>query len=648
MDLSVIIVNYNVRYFLEQCLHSVRKAAAGLRSEIFVVDNDSEDESLAYLRPLFPEVTFIASTANEGFAKACNKGLALASGRYILFLNPDTLVGEDSFVKTIAFLSAKPEAGALGIRMVDGNGRFLKESKRSFPSPATSLYKLAGLARLFPRSKIFARYHLGHLDNHSHHDVDVLAGAYMLIKKEVLEKTGGFDEAFFMYGEDIDLSYRIQEAGYRNYYFAESSIIHFKGESTRKGNINYVRLFYKAMSIFVHKHYGGSKAGIFNMLIQAGILARGVLSAVAGFIRRIGLPLMDAGLILLSFWIMKGVWNSYVKTDTQYENRLLWIAFPLFTITYMLTAYYAGLYDRWYRRAQLLRTTVIATILLLAGYSLLPEQYRFSRAIILLGAVLAFILMALLRRILINFNVIIALRQKEKHAQTVVAATSEEYEEVARLLEKAGHRETLLGRLRVNGDDGTAVGAWNALEELQQQVPFEEVVYCAGKLSYREIIDYISVQKAGKTFKIHAAGSGSIVGSDFSHTAGESLSGQEVFSLADPYQQRLKRLVDMTVAIGGLLFFPLSLFFIKKPIIFFGNCFAVIAGKKTWIGYAASATGLPPLRKSVLACNGLPAAQPRELPLQSLQMMDYWYARDYEPSSDLRIIIRQYRRLGGA
>ena len=292
-------------------------------------------------------------------------------------------------------MKSKPEAGALGIKMLDGGGRFLKESKRSFPSPLTSLFKLSGLARLFPHSRIFSKYHLGHLDENKDHEIDVLAGAFMMVKKEVLDKTGGFDEIFFMYGEDVDLSYRIQKTScdatggnYKNYYFSGSTIIHFKGESTKRGSMNYVRMFYNAMSIFVRKHYGGTKAGFFNFLIHLGIWIRAVMAGLGRFIRRVGLPLIDAGLILLSFWLIKNSWSNYIRPEVQYDNRLLWIAIPAFTILYLITAYYAGLYDRWYKRSELVRSTLVATIVLLAVYSLLPEQYRFSRAIILFGAIL--------------------------------------------------------------------------------------------------------------------------------------------------------------------------------------------------------------------------------------------------------------------
>ena len=291
MDLSVIIVNYNVKYFLEQCLCSVQKAYRNIEAEILVVDNNSTDGSREYLLPKFPSVNFTWNSCNEGFAKANNQALAAANGEYILFLNPDTIVPEDCFDKCINFFKANPGAGALGVHMIDGNGKFLKESKRAFPSPATSLYKLTGLAKLFPRSKLFAKYYLGHLPEEENHEVDVLAGAFMMIPRAVLKTTGGFDEIFFMYGEDIDLSYRIQKAGFKNYYFAETTIMHFKGESTGKGSLKYTRQFYKAMNLFVKKHYSGSRAGIYIYIIQLGIWGRAALSAIGNIFQHIKLPL---------------------------------------------------------------------------------------------------------------------------------------------------------------------------------------------------------------------------------------------------------------------------------------------------------------------------------------------------------------------
>ncbi|WP_246228420.1 glycosyltransferase family 2 protein [Paraflavitalea devenefica] len=283
--LSVVIVNYNVKYFLEQCLCSVKKAMessgthAGpdfqAQAEVLVVDNHSSDGSIDYLQSRFPFVRFIANTENTGFARANNQALQQCRGKYILFLNPDTILPEDAFGLCFSFMEAHPDAGALGVRMIDGSGRYLPESKRGFPAPWVSFCKMSGLTKLFPHSKLLARYYLGHLSPAATHPVDVLSGAFMWVRKAVLDKTGGFDERFFMYAEDIDLSYRIQQSGYHNYYLPTPTIIHFKGESTRR-DVRYVRLFYTAMIQFVQKHFTGPGAWFYVALLRSFIYLKSI------------------------------------------------------------------------------------------------------------------------------------------------------------------------------------------------------------------------------------------------------------------------------------------------------------------------------------------------------------------------------------
>jgi GT2 family glycosyltransferase len=285
--LSVIIVSYNVCYFLEQALLAVRNALAQVEAEVFVVDNHSADHSAAMVQRRFPEVKLICNDTNLGFAKANNQAIALAEGQYILLLNPDTVVQEDTFRSCIHFMDNHPEAGGLGVKMLDGKGNFLPESMRGLPTPAVAFYKITGLTALFPRSSVFGRYYLGYLDAGQVQEVDVLAGAFMWLRRESLQRTGLLDESFFMYGEDIDLSYRLQKAGYKNYYLPHTQIIHYKGESTRRGSLNYVYLFYRAMSVFVKKHFSGRQAVFFSLLIQLAIVGRAMLSVGARLAGRV-------------------------------------------------------------------------------------------------------------------------------------------------------------------------------------------------------------------------------------------------------------------------------------------------------------------------------------------------------------------------
>ena len=277
MKLSIIIVNYNVKYFLEQCLESALSAIKNITAEIIVVDNHSSDGSMEYLIPRFPDVLFIENSKNTGFSKANNQAIEQAQGEYVLLLNPDTVIGENALTNVCRFMDENPQAGAVGVKMLDGCGEFLPESKRGFPSPWNSFCKIAGLAKLFPQSKRFGEYHLRYLDENKIHEVPVLAGAFMLLRRKTLEKSGLPDERFFMYGEDIDLSYRISLAGYANYYFPEP-IIHYKGESTKK-DIKYVKHFYEAMLIFFNKHYPHSNR-VFKLLIRIAIVASGTISAL--------------------------------------------------------------------------------------------------------------------------------------------------------------------------------------------------------------------------------------------------------------------------------------------------------------------------------------------------------------------------------
>ena len=283
MQLSIIIVNYNVKYFVEQCLLSIYKneGFAPGALEVFVVDNASTDGSVAYLTEQFPAERYphlhlIANRRNVGFGKANNLALRQSRGEYVLFLNPDTLLTEHTLRDVLAFAREHADLGALGVRMLHTNGRFALESRRGLPTPWVSFCRLSGLTTLFPRSRRFGRYYMQYLPIDRPAPIEINSGAFMLLRREAALETKGFDETFFMYGEDIDLSFRLLKLGYQNYYHP-TPILHYKGESTKKNTYRYVHVFYQAMLLFFNKHYR-HYGWLFSVPIQVAILLRALLA----------------------------------------------------------------------------------------------------------------------------------------------------------------------------------------------------------------------------------------------------------------------------------------------------------------------------------------------------------------------------------
>lgn len=281
MKLSVIIVNYNVRYYVEQCLRSLDRALDGVDAEVFVVDNHSRDGSVEYLSRRFPKVNLIASHHNLGFARANNVAIRQSEGEYVLLLNPDTFVGESTIRRALEFMDSHEHAGSAGVRMLTCTGESAMESRRGIPTPMTAFYKMCGLCACFPRHPRFGRYYMGGIPWDSPVRIDVVSGAFCLLRREALEKVGLLDETFFMYGEDIDLSYRILKGGYENWYLP-FSILHYKGESTQKSSFRYIHVFYEAMLIFFRKHYGH-----FSLLLSVPIKTAIYAKAGAALVRMV-------------------------------------------------------------------------------------------------------------------------------------------------------------------------------------------------------------------------------------------------------------------------------------------------------------------------------------------------------------------------
>ena len=285
MKLSVVIVNYNVKYFLEQCLHSLEQAAVGISHEVIVVDNASTDGSGEYITSRFPSIKWMACRENNGFSKGNNIAIAQAKGEYILMLNPDTVVTKEAIEGCVEFMDTHADAGACGVYMLRTDGTFAPESRRALPTPFVSFCKMTGLSKLFPKSRTFGRYYMQYLDKEKINAIEIISGAYMMLRSKTIKKTGALDEDFFMYGEDIDLSYRILKAGYSNYYLP-LRILHYKGESTNKSSYRYVHTFYRAMQLFFKKHYSHYSL-LVSLPINIAIWTRALLAYIGNqFVHR--------------------------------------------------------------------------------------------------------------------------------------------------------------------------------------------------------------------------------------------------------------------------------------------------------------------------------------------------------------------------
>lgn len=276
MKLSVIIVSYKVKFYLEQCLLAVKKATAGIESEIYVVDNHSNDGSVEFIAERFPDINLISSNHNNGFSHANNIAIRQCSGEYVLLLNPDTIVGERSIKEVLKFMDAHPKAGGVGVKMLNADGSCAKESRRGVPTVATSFYKMTGLCACYPHSQRFAHYYMGHLPWDKSAQIEIISGAFCMLRHSALDKIGLLDEDFFMYGEDVDLSYRLLKGGYENWY-VPVEILHYKGESAHKSSFRYVHVFYNAMLIFFRKHYG-NKAAIISLPIKAAVVVKATIT----------------------------------------------------------------------------------------------------------------------------------------------------------------------------------------------------------------------------------------------------------------------------------------------------------------------------------------------------------------------------------
>lgn len=639
MTLSIIIVNYNVKYFLEQCLVSVFASSRRLSTgeefdlEVFVVDNNSVDGSVEMVREKFPQVHLIANTDNPGFAKANNQAIRLSKGGYVLLLNPDTLVEADTFRQCLDFYREHLDCGGLGVKMINGEGTYLKESKRGFPTPETSFYKISGLIRLFPRHPKIAHYYMGHLGVDDINEIEILPGAYLMINREALDKVGLLDESYFMYGEDIDFSWRIRLAGYKNYYLPTARIIHYKGESTKKGSMNYVYTFYSAMVIFARRYFGGTNAKVFIALINLAIWLRAALSWSKRILQRVALPLADFALAYGGFLVIKHLWTMFRAENVgYYPPEYSWLVIPLYILIMIALGWLNGGYDKPMRLSRMAKGIGVGALVLLAFYSLLDETQRYSRAILLLGS--AWTMAATLGvRAVLSLAGVNGYRLRERKRKGCIVVGSEgEYHRILKLYDELGIQYGTMAHAKEVGQ----------LEDMVYVYDADEVIFCSRDLPTDEIISVMQrLVKKNLAYKIAPAEGDVVIGSETINSR-EDLYTIELNTLATPMNRRNKRLFDFLSALLLLALSPLLFWLQRGKRRFFSHLLAVLVGRKSWVGNSADQkdchmAGVP---DGVLAPSDI-------LPGRKVdqQRMNLRYLRNYQLSTDINILLRNLRNL---
>ncbi len=646
--LSVVIVNYNVKHFIEQCLFSVLKASENIACEVFVVDNNSVDGSVTLIKEKFSQVNLIVNKANTGFSVANNQALKIAKGEYVLLLNPDTVVQEDTFSKILAFMDVHPDAGGLGVKMLDGQGNFAPESKRGLPTPEVAFYKMFGFSRVFPKSKRFGKYHLSFLPENQLSEIDVMSGAFMLIRKSVLDQIGLLDETFFMYGEDIDLSYRIKKAGFKNYYFPDTQIIHYKGESTKRSSLNYVVIFYKAMAIFSKKHFSGSNAFWFNALIHLAIFLKASLALLLRFLKSFTVPVLDFTIITLGLFEIKNIYQQNTGIDGDiYSEKLLSVAFPLYALAWIIMIYFNGGYDKPIKLLKIIRGVLVGTVFILMGYSLLPESLRFSRALILLGtswALVSFIVTRLLFHLLKlkSYSLISA-----KTKRIAIIGEEQEFNRVSALLKETHANPSFVGfvSVEINGvHNPSYVGKINQIDEIIKVHQINEIIFCAKDISSQFIINnMLTLVSSGVDFKIAPPESLSIIGSNDVDTAGD-LYVIDVNSISKSNNKRNKRLLDIVISILAIVFSPVFIFIQEKKTNYFLNCFNVLFGFYSWVGYGkVTDKSLPEIKRSILSPSML---LDKDADNNKIKLVNLRYAKDYSIEKDVVLIWKCRKKIG--
>lgn len=637
-QLSIVIVNYNVKYFLKQCIQSIYNSDFDHSYEIIVVDNNSHDDSLDMLSEDFPDVKVIANKENVGFSKANNQGFALAQSEYILILNPDTVIKEDT-LRICHDRIQDDHVGAIGVKMIDGKGQYLPESKRGFPTPIHALWKMIGLSRLFPKSAFFNKYYMGYLDDNKEAHIDVLTGAFLWTKKEILDKVGGFDEDYFMYGEDIELSYQIKKEGYELLYLPTTDIIHFKGESTKKSSINYLKNFYGAMGIYARKRNSGNGM-LWKLVLQTGIILSAISYVIKSLSREILKPLFD---MLLLFSLAKGlqlVWGSFYFDNPDYYSGTSTDLILLAMIGIVITTYYLfGQYDNRHNIKHLGYGFIFGSLAMLSIYSLLPEDLRFSRFILIMVSLLSPIVLYITRRLYNLLSSGTSSFNSSDDKRISIVGSKASCDKINKIVASYAEQDKLVGHITVSQDDDS-LGNYNEIADIVESRNINELIFCSKDLSSEYIFNSMAILGNKLSYKIADDDNRSILGSDSKNKVGEWYALDIVYKIDQAFHIRTKRLLDIVVGLLVLIVFPFVLLFSKNRSQIFKSLLQVLIGQKTWIGYTQDdkrKNELPIIKSGVFT----PEASLTHMKREEVNL---YYSRNYSIWMELELIWHTFFR----
>lgn len=558
IDISIIIVNYKVKEYIANLLNSIRKASAGLNLEIFVVDNNSGDDSIEYLKKLDSDVIYIQNNENIGFGKANNQAIRQAKGKYSLIINPDTLISEDTLQTLFNHMEKNEDCGACGCKILNPDGTFAPESRRSVPTIWSAACKVFGLNVIFPKSKLFGKYYLSWLDENEPSKIPVLSGAFMFWRTSVLKKLEGFDERFFMYGEDIDLSFRIQQTEYHIDYVPSTSIIHYKGESTKKGNLKYIRLFNKALYQFFDKQYSSRYSLFFKTFIYVAVLLRTIFSFIGSRLRQAKIVLFDILIINVALFIGYGIRFSFNFDEIfQTDNvSFLWIN-VLFSGLYFMSAGLFGLYKSNSDSISAHLKALFLSFGSLIIITFFARSIAFSRLIFAIAFVIGVIFTILYRVAKMNTSQSdISSRAKLRSSKVlIVGRESDSLNIASKIHTRPDWNYEVIGYVSVNEKEVNALGSISQLKDLINAYNVNQVFFALNSISYKQMLKEISsLQKVDVIFKLIPDSMDYILGkSNVEYMEAIPLVEVE-FSYSKAYNKVLKRSLDLALSIPLFLF----------------------------------------------------------------------------------------------